>query len=168
METKNVPMASQESLEGRLRQRQNIRALSADDFIEKHASGTLRKNKRLEMCWKDQYLHERVAYEFGWEFQYAPRSRVMTGPAYTEGDCPALTEAGWHMERYINLAPFPEDKYSAQYVHVEGPDGKRREGIGLVVEQTSASWIPKNHVIYAIIAEYHTDKKQWGEAKNPF
>jgi hypothetical protein len=166
METRYVPM-EQQDLEQRLKHRVAIRNLNADEFIDKHASGTLRKNKRLDMCWRDQYLSERTAYEFGWEFECSPRSRVMIGDAYTEGDCAAITEAGWHIERYMNLSVFP-DVYKAQYINVERLDGSRKEGIGIVVEQTSASWVPKNHVVYAIIAEYHKDRNAWGHAKNPF
>jgi len=170
METKIVPMSTMEekTLEERLAHRMAIRKMSAEEFVEQHASGTLRKNKRLGMAWRDQYLTERVAYEFGWEFSYAQKSRIMMGDAYTEGDCHAITEAGWYMERYINLSLFPEDVYKAQYLHVEEKDGTRKEGIGLVVEQTSASFIPKNSVIYALIAEYDPAKKEWKNAKNPF
>ena len=170
METKIIPQEqrSSQSLEERIGHRIKVRGMSADDFVEKHGSGTLRKNRHLGMSWKDQYLSERIAYEFGWEFSYAPRSRIMTGDAYTEGDCSAITEAGWHMERYLNLSLFPEDIYKAQYIHVEERDGTRREGIGLVVEQTSAPFIPCGSVVYALIAEYHLNTKQWGKAKNPF
>ena len=76
-----------------IKRRFDIRMMSASDWIEEHGSGTLRKNKKLGMAWKAQYLEERIAYEFGWEFECQARSRIMFGDAYTEGDCSAVTEA---------------------------------------------------------------------------
>jgi len=143
------------------------RHMTADAFIERHASGTLRKNKRLGFCWRDQYLAERAAYEFGFEFAVVPRSRIMQGDPYTEGDCHAITEAGWHIERYITLSIWPEDVYEAKYLHVELADGTRREGIGIVVGKTSAPFVPANHVAYALVAEYDPTRKTWLPARNP-
>jgi hypothetical protein len=144
-----------------------IRTMEADSFIERHASGTLRKNRRLGMVWRDQYLHERVAYEFGWEFECLPRSRVTFGDAYTEGDTPSLTEAGWHIERYLELSPFPEDQFQTKYINVEYKDGAAREGVGMVVRQTSAAWLPAGQLVFAIVAPFDPVKKVWLPARNP-
>jgi hypothetical protein len=167
METNVVPIG-QGSLEERLQNRIAIRKMGADEFVNKHASGTLRKNKSLGMAWRSQYLHERVAYEFGWEFECLPRSRIMFGDAYTEGDCSAITEAGWHIERYMNLNIFPEDKIEAKYIHVEYPCGERKEGIGMIIRETSAPFIPAGNLVYSIVAEYDTKKEKWKKANNPF
>ena len=144
-----------------------IREMDADAFVEKHASGTLRKNKRIGMVWREQYLHERAAYEFGWAFECLPRSRVTFGDAYTEGDVKPLTEAGWHIERYIELCPFPEDQFEAKYLNVEYKDGALREGVGMVCRQTSAAFVPGGHLVFAIIAEFDPVKKLWRDAVNP-
>ena len=72
------------------------------------------------------------------------------------------------MERYINLSIFPEDRFRTQYIQVEEKDGKRREGIGLIVEETSAQFIPRGSLVYAIIAEYGPTIGEWTKAKNPF
>ena len=101
-----------------IKRRFDIRMMSASDWIEEHGSGTLRKNKKLGMAWKAQYLEERIAYEFGWEFECQARSRIMFGDAYTEGDCSAVTEAGWHIERYMNLSVFEEVKVECKYINV--------------------------------------------------
>jgi hypothetical protein len=61
-----------------------------------------------------------------------PRSRVTFGDAYTEGDTSALTETGWHVERYIQLCPYPEDQYETKYINVEYKDGTTREGVGMI------------------------------------
>src|ERR1044071_679781 len=137
METKIVPLDDHVKACPVLDKRVKVRTMNADDFIERPASGTLRKNKRLGMVWREQYLEERTAYEFGCCFQCLPRSRVTFGDAYTEGDTPAITEAGWHIERYIELSTFPEDRFEAKYITVEHKDGTKREGIGMVVRETS-------------------------------
>lgn len=142
-----------------------LRKMSASEWIDAHASGTLRKNKSLNFAWMDQYLSERIAYEFGWGFEIIPASRVTCGVPYTEGDCHSITEAGWHIERYITLQFFDEDVYTAKYIQVEYPDGTKKEGIGIVVEKTSAEWIGNGKIVFAIIAEY---KSSWLPASNPF
>lgn len=151
-----------------LASRVNIRNMSADEWVEKHASGTLRKNKRIGFAWRSQYLEERIAYEFGWEFKILPRSCVTFGDAITEGDCHSITETGWHMERYIAMKIFPEDYYEAKYIQTETSDGSKSEGIGLIVRETSAPWIPDGHVVFAIIAEFDTNEQKWCNAQNPF
>jgi hypothetical protein len=167
METKVVPLDESIAACPPLSKRVKIRMMSADDFIEMHASGTLRKNKRLGMVWREQYLVERVAYELGWGFQCLPRSRVTFGDAYTEGDEKAITEAGWHIERYIELSIFPEDRFEAKYITVEHKDGSKREGIGIIVRETSASFIPAGHIAFAIVAEFDAAKNGWQHAENP-
>lgn len=167
METKLVPL--DDGVRGcvALERRVRLRLMSADDFIELHASGTLRKNKRLGMVWRDQYLEERIAYEFGWCFQCLPRSRVTFGDAHTEGDTHPVTEAGWHIERYLELSTFPEDRFETKYITVEHKDGSKNEGIGIIVRETSASFVPTGHIVFAIVAEFDVDKHDWKDAENP-
>jgi hypothetical protein len=167
METKVVPLDEGMRSHASMAKLIAVRTMDADAFVEKHASGTLRKNKRLGMVWREQYLDERVAYEFGWEFQCLPRSRVTFGDAYTEGDTSALTESGWHIERFIELNPFAEDEFVAKYINVEYKDGIVREGVGMICRQTSAQWVPGGHIVFAIVATYDPAKKIWHEAKNP-
>ena len=168
METEKVPVSRDVRRSPALKRRLAVRLIDAETFIENHASGTLRKNKRIGMAWNAQYLEERVVYEFGWEFECQPRSRVTFGDAYSEQDAHAVTEAGWHIERYKELWPFPEDYFEAKYVNVEYGDGRRREGIGIIVRQTSAPFIPKGHLVFAIVAEFDPLAKRWRDAKNPF
>lgn len=150
-----------------LAQRLQIRRMSAEDWVEAHASGTLRKNKRVGMSWRSQYLEERTLFEFGWTFQLLPKSRITWGVPITEGDNPSVTEAGWHIERYIALRAFPEDRFEAAYLQVEPDNGKRVEGIGLVVRETSAAWLPGGHLAFALVAQYKKRKKTWLPAQNP-
>jgi len=167
METRVVPLSPPLAEVEALRRRVELRTMSDEAFVEAHASGTLRKNKRIGMAWREQYLHERTAYEFGWCFECLPRSRVTFGDAYTEGDVHPITEAGWHIERYIVRSVFPEDHVEAKYINVEYKDGKKREGVGMIVRQTSASFVPGGHLVFAIVAEYDPVKKLWLEAVNP-
>ena len=151
-----------------LKKRLNMRTMTADDFIETHASGTLRKNKRLGMAWRNQYLEERVAYEFGWEFEIQPKSRIMFGDAFTEGDESAVTEAGWHIERYQQMNTFLGDRIQAKYINVEYSWGEKKEGIGIIIRETTAPWVPKGHIVFCIVSEFDTEKGEWKEANNPF
>jgi hypothetical protein len=167
METLKIPM--NEALKGceAVRRRVELRLMSAEEFINRHASGTLRKNRALGMAWRAQYLQERTAYEFGWEFECQPRSRVTFGDAYTEGDCRPLTEAGWFCERYLSLAAFPGDRLEVKYLNVEYPDEGQREGVGLIVRETSAAFVPEGHIVFAIVAEFDPVRKRFKKARNP-
>lgn len=167
METKVVPLGEHMASCPAMARRVAVRTMEADAFVEAHASGTLRKNKRLGMVWREQYLTERIAYEFGWTFQCLPRSRVTFGDAYTEGDVHAITEAGWHIERYIELSCFPEDRFETKYLTVEYKDGVKREGIGIIVRETSAIFVPGGHIVFAIVAEYDPARAVWCDAENP-
>lgn len=151
-----------------LKDRVLLRQASADEWIDAHASGTLRKNKKLGFAWHDHYLHERVAYEFGFGFEVLPSSRVTVGRPYTEGDCHAITESGWHIERYLTLAFFPEDKFEAAYLQIEEADGSKREGIGIFVAETSAAWIGQGKALFALIAAFDPVTGSWHEPRNPF
>ena len=168
MQTEVVPVSQDVRRSPALKRRLAIRLMSMEAFIERHGSGTLRKNRRIGFAVRNQYLEERTAYEFGWEFEILASTRVTFNVPISEQDQHAVTEAGWHIERYLEMSTFPEDYFEAKYIHVEYPDGSRREGIGLIVRQTSASFVPKGHIVFAIIAEYNARKKRWKKAKNPF
>lgn len=168
METLIVPINQKLVDSGLLQNLIKQRTMSAEDWVETHASGTLRKNKRLGMTWRAQYLEERTAYQFGWEFQIQPRSRIMFGDAFTEGDASAVTEAGWHIERYLESKVFEEDFYQCKYINVAYSDGTSKEGIGIVVRQTSAQWVPSGHIVFAIVAEFDKASGEWMHAQNPF
>lgn len=144
-----------------------LRTMLEDQWIDLHASGTLRKNKRIGFSYRLQYLAERVAYEFGYAFEILPRSKITFGDAITEEDCHALTEAGWHIERYIETNIFG-DFVQAKYIHIEDRDGSKREGVGIIVRETSCPWIPTGHIVFALVAEFDPCRKDWKDAVNPF
>ena len=106
-------------------ERARIRRLTVAEFVERHASGTLRKNRRLGMNVSSHLLQERIAFEFGYGFECLPERFVTWGEARSEGECPALTEAGWHIDRYAHVCLVPGDEIETKYLIVE-TDGARR------------------------------------------
>lgn len=148
--------------------RWDFRHMPKDDFIEKHGSGTLRKNTRLGMKTKSHYIEERVAFEFGYGFVCDYASRIEIGPAVSEGDCKASTEVGWHVHRMQELAKvtFPHDRYRVCHIRHSPAEDEPWEGMGVVLEQTSAPFIPRGQVVFAIIAEWDSDKEEW-KIENP-
>lgn len=143
-----------------------IRDMDMEEFINEHASGTLRKNKKIGFAFKDQYYKERICYEFGSGFEILPKSYIVFGDPFTEGDNHYITEAGWYIERYLALDIF-DDYFEAKYIIVTYKDGSQKEGIGIVVRETSAKWIPSGHIIFAIVSEFSKEKNQFINCTNP-
>lgn len=150
-----------------LYKRLSLRNMSADEFIDKHGSGTLRKNKRIGMNWKEQYIHERVAYEFGWVFECIHADHIGYCNAITEGDSKPITEAGWHIERYLQRNVFLEDKFTVKYLYITSADAPTREGVGMILTETSAPFIPAGHVVCGIVAPKSTCSREYEDAINP-
>lgn len=162
METELLPVPS------RLSARQAIRCLPESVWIDKHGSGTLRKNQRLGFVSRPQYLHERVCWEFGHTFELLPRSRVTFGDPISEADCKPVTEAGWFIDRYfsLNKAVFPDDYYECKYIYSSRHD-VAVEGIGIIVRATCAPWLPGGHILFSIVAEYSKSLDMFKPAQNP-
>ncbi len=132
--------------------------MTDEQWLLHHASGTLRKNHRLGMLSRDQFCEERIAWEFGYAFENAPESRILTGAARTESDCREITEFGWLCDRYI--AHHPDDEFGVGYLQVSDMDGTR-EGLAIWVLKTfEASWIPTGHLVFALISEYRAGMYQ--------
>jgi len=143
-----------------------VRNMSTEDFIETKGSGTLRKNHAIGMNVTSHALHERVAYEFGYAFETCPERFVTWGEARSEPDEKAMTEVGWHVERYASFCLFPGDEMECKYITVE-IGGVKREGVGVVIRKTSVPWIPPGYIIFAIIAELDQKTHEWKPAVNP-
>lgn len=141
-----------------------VRYLSASEWVERYASGTLRKSVQLGLRWRELYLEERTCFEFGWEFRAYPTSRVTFNDLMAEGDCPAVTETLWHAGRLVARNPYPADEYEVKYVHVTLED-EQREGAAILVRRTDAPWLPKGRLVLAIVAEYRDGR--WREPVNP-
>lgn len=150
--------------------RNKIRFMTDKEFIEEKASGTLRKNSKLGMRHQEQLSSERLAYEFGYNFESAPSSRITFNDAMTMCDSKPLTESGWMGERFISIQKtiFPEDEYMVKYMILEEEDGSRREGVALMVKATSYPWIKAGRIIFCFLTVYDPVKKEYLKAVNPF
>ncbi len=132
-------------------------------------SGTLKKGLRHKGLGRQLLFEETIAQVFGWRFEILPASYVTFGEILLEGDCPPITEFYWHLDRMIAFNRFDEDLYSGKYVIISNQDStEKREGLAIVLDQTSCQWIPDNNVVLALIAEYDPKTKCWGECHNPF
>ncbi len=164
--TEIIPLPDDASVGTAFASRLAMRRMTIAEFTETRGSGTLRKNAAIGMNVVSHALHERVAYEFGYAFETVPERFVTWGEARSEGDCKPLTETGWHVERYASIALFPGDEIEVKYITAE-VDGEHREGVGIVVRKTSAPWIPRGYVVFAIIAEWDAAKSEFKPAVNP-
>lgn len=129
----------------------STRYLSELDWISQHGSGSLQYAVKLECHYKCMYFHERIAFTFGPNFDYAPNSRVQQGTVLAEPDCKAFTESCWNIRR-LQAEGNPLDKYSNPVYLTISKDNETIEGIGVVLTSTDVTWLPKNHTIFAIIA----------------
>jgi hypothetical protein len=136
-------------------------------WVEAHGSGTLRDNRELGFVWSIQCLAERLAYTFGYGFVACKASSVTFNDAISECDERAYTVAGRWVKRYLARSLFPEDYFEVKYVIVRGEDGAVQwEGIGLIVRQTSASFIPDNTLVVAKIVRYDLARGAWDAPVN--
>lgn len=132
-------------------------------------SGTLKKNARIGFKYYEQLKHEAIAQTLGWGFEMMPTSYITFNDAMTEGDCHSLTEVGWHVDRMLYLNPFKEDVFELKYIIIQNVDGFiERQGVGMVMKQTSISWIPDGNLVFALLTEYDVNKKTWTDCVNPF
>lgn len=150
-------------------ERRKLRQMTDQEFLENYASGTCRKATKLGFRTKDFLRSERIAWEFGHGFEALPTTRVTFNDAIAYGDERAITECCWCAERHITLSKsvFPEDVYELKYIHITEELGTEREGIGLILRQTSYSFIPSGFVVLALIAEYDKQKHVFKPAINP-
>lgn len=105
--------------------------LHKETFIKTTGSGTLRHSWELGMAYDSLYVHERIAWEFGYGFELIPRTRLTCGLPVSEGDCPSYTEFLWHLRRaragfvgYKNENIFPDcSLFRDYYVTITEPCG---------------------------------------------
>lgn len=143
------------------------RTMSNADFIEIHGSGTLRDNKNLGFVWSIQGLSERVAYTFGYGFGAFKSHNVVFNDSISECDETAYTMAGRWFKAYQAKKLFEEDYFEIKYVIIkDDTDKKVWEGIGVIVRETSATFIPDNTIIIARIARFDPVKQAWEQPVN--
>ena len=86
----------------------------------------------------------------------------------TEFSSPAKVKTQYQIQNYYpttqnNQSPIPKS-YRKQ---ASGQIVDAGEGVGMVVRQTSAQFIPGGHLAFAIVAEFDPMTKQWRDAINP-
>lgn len=143
------------------------RTMSNADFIETHGSGTLRDNKSLGFVWSIQGLSERIAYTFGYGFSAFKSHNVVFNDSISECDEAAYTMAGRWFKAYQAKKLFEEDYFEIKYVIIkDDADKKVWEGIGVIVRETSATFIPDNTIVIARIARFDPVKQAWEQPVN--
>lgn len=165
MKTETVEMTEEsKKLPERIKMSRNC---SNDVFLQEHASGTLKTNHELGFVSSIQMNSERLAYAFGYGFTYAKASLVGFGEPISECDETAYTLMGRYFKRYKEKRLFKEDEYTVKYLQVRDEQGTVTwEGLGVVVEKTSASCVPKNSLVYAPVCKYNTQAGKWEKFVN--
>jgi hypothetical protein len=132
-------------------------------------SGTLKKNASIGFKHISQLNHEALCQTLGWGFESAPTTYITFNDAITEGDCHSLTEVGWHVDRMLNIHPFDEDVFELKYIIIQDAAGNiERQGVGVVLKETSIQWVMGGHLIFALLTEYDLVKQEWTDCVNPF
>jgi hypothetical protein len=144
-----------------------LRTCSNNDFIENHASGTLRDNKNLGFVWSIQCISERLAYTFGYGFSAFKASHVVFNDSISECDEKAYTLAGRWFKAYQAKKLFNEDYFEIKYVSIKDDNMNCQwEGIGVIVRETSASFIPNNTMVVAKVCQFDPHTQTWGTPVN--
>ena len=122
----------------------------------KHGSGTLRRAIEEGMAYRDLYLQERAALEFGYGFDPVHASRLTTGKALASGDDPGTTETCWWARALRWRAERDGRPAEFRIVHarVVGTEGPPREGVAIVCEPSARpSWLPEGRILVAFTTD---------------
>lgn len=165
METRKKPFAETVTASPALAALIAARSLDDAAWVGAYGSGTLKYAREAGVSWRQMYLAERCAWEFGHGFELVPRSRVEFGDALADGDCPAFTETLWHFRRQRDTRLLPGERIELKSLVVSGEDGPRR-GLAIVLRDVCAPWLPGGHLGFALVAVVGTDGK-YGHAINP-
>lgn len=140
-----------------------------DISLSDRLSGTVKKNSKVGFNVNLQLEHEALCQTLGWGFESIVSTRVNFNDAISEGDCHSLTEVGWHFDRMTQIQLFPEDYFELKYIVIQDEAGNiQRQGIGIIVRETSIQWIKKGKLVIAMLTEYDLAKKEWTDCINPF
>ena len=123
-----------------------------EHWVATWGSGTLRRCIEEGLAWRELYLHERVAFEFGYSFSPVPRSRIVLGRALAEGDSPAVTETCWWARSLRWRAERDQRPAKVEVIHarVSDGDGGHEEGVAITYEpKAQPAWLPKDRVMIA-------------------
>lgn len=123
-------------------------------WIRQWGSGTLRRAVEEDLAWRDLYLEERVAFEFGYGFSPAMRSRLALGRALAAGDDPSTTETCWWARALRWRVVRDERPARVEVVHARLDHDGVREGIAIVLTPDNwPAWLPRDRVLIAFTTD---------------
>jgi 8-oxo-dGTP pyrophosphatase MutT (NUDIX family) len=124
-------------------------------WVSRFGSGTAKRAIEEGMAWRELYLIERAAFEFGYGFQIAHLSRLTVGRALAEGDSRATTETCWWARALRWRAERDKRHAKVSVVHARLDDGGEvTEGIAILYEPTvRPSWLPQERVLIAFTSK---------------
>lgn len=138
-------------------------------LLKDRLSGTLKKNASVGFKYLEQLKNEAICQTLGWGFQIMKSTYITFNDAITEEDCPPLTEVGWHTDRLLNIHPWEEDEFVLKYIIVQDKRGQiQKQGVGVVVKQTSIQWIGSGNLVFALLTEYNPISEEGSPCTNPF
>lgn len=122
-------------------------------WIASFGSGSLRRAKEEGMAWREMYLGERAALEFGYGFAPVAASRVTRGRALAEGDSPGTTETCWWARalRWRAARCGRADTFEVIHATIADGDGGSASGLALVCTPSPRpGWLPADRVLVAL------------------
>lgn len=127
--------------------------IDPDSWVDHYGSGSLRRAREEGMRWREMYLAERTALEFGYGFQPVPSSRVAFGDALACGDDPGTTETCWWARALRFRAERSGQVWGVDVVHVRISDGDGGASAGIGIRITLPAhppWLPSDRKIVAL------------------
>jgi hypothetical protein len=108
------------------------------------------------MRWREMYLGERIALEFGYGFEAVPASRCQLGDALATSDDPSTTETCWWARalRYRAHRDGRADVVRVVHARISDSDGGAQESIALhLTPNPWPSWLPRDRRILALTVQ---------------
>lgn len=127
-----------------------------EHWAKRWGSGTLRRAIEEGLAWRELYLEERAAFEIGYGFKVAIRSRLTWGRALAESDSPATTETCWWARALRWRSERDQRAARVEVVHARLDDGEGgiSEGIAIRYEPLARpAWLPSDRILVAFTTD---------------
>lgn len=124
-----------------------------EHWIATYGSGSLRRAVEEGLRWREMYLGERVALEFGYGFEPVQASRCQIGDALASSDDPGTTETCWWARalRYRARRDGRYDVVRVVHARVSGADGDAQESVAIHLTPSPwPSWLPRDRRLLAL------------------